>query len=244
LFWRSHPVDDATLNGYVDGELDDADRARVDAHAATCPACRDALTELVVLRESLSALPRARAPRSFALRESDVREEARPQPGTLQRWQPALSGVAVMAFAAFFLLVGIDMLSVSSTTPDSLLTADDAESPEDAGQGAEAPAAGDGDQDERGPAPAAEDSDADVDGEDGLIESSEGFVSSPEATRAAGFSASPPAPSATAQPAPSDKEAGDDDTNVALRVAEALAALIALAASGALAVAWWRRRAS
>ena len=81
---QKHPVDDATLNAYVDGELGEAERARVEAHIDACATCRDAIAELRALGGAMSALPRARAPRSFALRESDVRRPEAAWEGTLR----------------------------------------------------------------------------------------------------------------------------------------------------------------
>ena len=109
LFWRrKHPIADQELSAYVDGQLSPDARARVEQHIESCAACRETVDELRALRSALQALPREDAPRSFALREADVRPQA-PQPaGMLTRATPLLSGVTAAAFIAFGVLVGID----------------------------------------------------------------------------------------------------------------------------------------
>jgi hypothetical protein len=246
-FWRSgHPVDDATLNAYADGELGEAGRARVERHVDTCASCRDTIADLRSLSETLGALPAARAPRSFVLRESDVRPEPAP---AFRRWQPTVSGLAIAAFATFFLLVGVDVFDVSTSNDEAdgggLLSAPE----ESDGATSGTPAAEEGDQ----PAPSQYD-----DGGTASDAGGEGFVAEPGEVR------SPPGPAASPQPTSVElpdgdadeptteaggrgedaaEESGDDGGDTALRVAEGAAAAVALAASGTLAVAWWRRRA-
>ena len=109
LFWRrKHPIADQELSAYVDGQLSPDARGRLEQHIESCAACRETVDELRALRSALQALPREDAPRSFALREADVRPQA-PQPaGMLTRATPLLSGVTAAAFIAFGVLVGID----------------------------------------------------------------------------------------------------------------------------------------
>ena len=239
FFWRRrHPVYDAALNAYVDGELAEAERARVEAHIEACPTCAGTLDELRSLGDTLSALPRARAPRSFALRASDVRPQPAPRwEGAFRKWQPALSGVALTAFAVFFLLVGVDVLGAPSSSDGDLLTA---------GEDAEAPA----------PSGEAMDGDAqlDVPGKASAPESDNGFTVGgiAQATRAAEQPRQPAdlsQPTASPQPAagsPTDAGAARDEDgagDMGLRVAESVAAAVALTAGGSLAFVWWRRRA-
>ena len=49
-------VDDGTLHAYLDGELSPVERARVDAHVADCPPCRERLAEERSLIERADAL--------------------------------------------------------------------------------------------------------------------------------------------------------------------------------------------
>ena len=110
MFWRpSHPVSDEQLNAYADGRVSTQERARVDEHLASCAPCRQALAELRTLSQALAGMERARVPRSFALREVDVRAAVPPRAAGLSAVMPALSGVTMAAFVAFAVLVGVDM---------------------------------------------------------------------------------------------------------------------------------------
>ncbi|MEX1255187.1 MAG: zf-HC2 domain-containing protein [Dehalococcoidia bacterium] len=260
MFWRQrHQVDDATLNAFVDGELGEAERVRVDAHIETCAACAATVDELRSLGATLSELPRARAPRSFALREGDVRQQPAPRWEVVwRRWQPALSGVAVTAFAAFFLLVGVDVFGAPSRSGGDLLTAgEDAEAPAaeatgvagelqepDTASGAEADdAANDREvpdtQYNDGLSPAAPTSLA-PDGNDSAPDGEaddrgpSGFIAQP------GSSPEGPVPSPESSPTTDSNGGGGGD--VGLRVAEGVTAAVALTAGGSLAFVWWRRR--
>ncbi|MBI4570863.1 MAG: zf-HC2 domain-containing protein [Chloroflexi bacterium] len=116
-FWRPrHPVNDSDLSAYVDGALEGAARARVDVHVDACAACREALAGLREVRRALGALPRARAPRSFALREADVRPAPRPAMTPPGRAPALLGGLAAAAFLAFGVLVGVDLTAGTSPT--------------------------------------------------------------------------------------------------------------------------------
>ena len=53
---RMSHVDDGTLHAYLDGELSPVERARVDAHVADCPPCRERLAEERSLIERADAL--------------------------------------------------------------------------------------------------------------------------------------------------------------------------------------------
>lgn len=109
-FWRPrHPVSDSDLSAFIDGALEGATRARVDAHVESCAACREALAGLRAVRQALSALPRAEAPRSFALREADARPARRPAMTSLGRAPALLGGLAAAALLAFGVLVGVDL---------------------------------------------------------------------------------------------------------------------------------------
>src|SRR5467141_2509611 len=49
-------ADDGTLHGYLDGQLAPVERAQVEAHLASCPACRTRLDEERALIERADAL--------------------------------------------------------------------------------------------------------------------------------------------------------------------------------------------
>src|SRR5687768_7229206 len=53
---------EAKLCAYVDGELDEAGRAEIEAHLVANPQHRTLMTELMQQRDLLGALPRERAP--------------------------------------------------------------------------------------------------------------------------------------------------------------------------------------
>jgi hypothetical protein len=219
-------------------------------------ACRDAIDELRSLGGALSALPRARAPRSFALRESD----ARPQPApAFRRWQPTVSGLAVASFAVFFLLVGVDVFDASTSSDDELTAGDAAGTPgqvqsadedsllEQPDTASDAEAGGvatpgrfaPGTQYDSESPPAQPTSPADEGAEEGEARNPKGFTSSPQPT-----AADEPAQDSGGGADGAADEGGDDGGgDTALRIAEAAAAAVALGASGTLAVAWWRRRA-
>ena len=118
FFWRKHPIRDADLSAYVDGQLEPPARDRLEVHIETCTPCREVLAELSMLRSALRELPPATAPRSFALREADVRGEAKPSP--MPARPPALlGGLASVALVAFVALVGVDVFSQPTTRSDA-----------------------------------------------------------------------------------------------------------------------------
>lgn len=123
FFWRKHPIRDVDLSAYVDGQLEPPARDRLEAHIETCTPCREALAELRALRSALQELPPATAPRSFALREADVRAEAKPSL-TPARPPALLGGLASVALVAFVALVGVDVLGQPSTRGDADATSD------------------------------------------------------------------------------------------------------------------------
>ena len=118
FFCRKHPIRDVDLSTYVDGQLEPPARDRLEAHIETCTPCREALAELRALRSALQELPPATAPRSFALREADIRTEAKPSL-TPARPPALLGGLASVALVAFVALVGVDVLGQPSSQRDA-----------------------------------------------------------------------------------------------------------------------------
>lgn len=227
FFWRRrHPISDEELSAYVDGRLQAAARARLEAHIEACAACREALAELRALRRSLRELPRAVAPCSFILREADIRRAATPQPvGALGRASPVLGGVAVAAFLAFGVLVGIDVMGQPSAEQGAGAGGQMLGYMESAEEGAARPA----------PATPAAAADRLPQGTEQPMESDAALPSrvptpsiSPSATPTLGAGAA---------------EEAEEDGRTRLRSAEAAAAALALVAGGSLALVWWRRRA-
>ena len=110
FFRRRHPIRDAELSAFVDGELPAVDSARVEAHVESCDPCGQTLLELRAVRQSVRDLPRVAAPRSFALREADVQTEARaPAAGAFSGAPGLLGAVATMAVLVFGVLVAVDV---------------------------------------------------------------------------------------------------------------------------------------
>lgn len=236
---RRHPINDEDLSAYVDGQLEAAARARLEAHIDACAACREALGELRALRRALRELPRAAAPRSFALREADVRPPEAPRPaGALVRAPALLGGVAMVAFVAFGVLVGVDAL----TEPSARDAGDAAqgrllgytELAEEQVTEMAPPTA-----DERRNALSA-DGELVMEGEVPVEEEDEpGLPASGPVTEAPPSASPSPMPTA----APRAGAEADDDARTRLRAAEAATAAVALVAGGSLALVWWRRRA-
>ena len=247
LFWnilrRRHPIGDEELNAYIDGELDDAVRSRVEAHVESCAACREAVDELRTVSQALQALPRAQAPRSFALREADVEPMPARQAGWLAGATPLLGGVVTVAFLAFFVLVGVDVagrpadrdassadsaFSSELTEQDTAYRAETLESQFESGDSERdaanaLPPADDGAAPPKAPLPAGGDDIPDVESPSNgdVVSDEDGADDSTLTIR--------------------ESEPGDDDSS-RIRVAEAATAAVAIAAGGSLALIWWRRR--
>jgi anti-sigma factor RsiW len=110
---------DEQLDAYLDGELSELDRARVERHVARCAACAETLAAFELLRDDLRAAhPREVCPPrvSAAVLELAERESARTPPRAVapRRWAnvfaglvptPAWRPVLVAAAAALVLAV-------------------------------------------------------------------------------------------------------------------------------------------
>lgn len=90
---------------YADGTLSPGDRTRVEEHAATCTACREAIAEQSAGAALLAELPMPEASPGFAAR---VRERVAPSDGLLdllnwRAWTLRLAPVAaLLALLAWF----------------------------------------------------------------------------------------------------------------------------------------------
>jgi anti-sigma factor RsiW len=102
MFNRQGPAvrDDELLSAYIDNRLSASERAQFDARLAAEPALRAQLDELQQVVQAVRAMPRKRAPRSFAL---DPRRYA-PRQTFLTRIYPALR-MANAAVALVFVVV-------------------------------------------------------------------------------------------------------------------------------------------
>lgn len=65
-FMRDHHWTHAHLNHYVDGDLTDGERRRVEQHTGLCPECRRVLKALRRTIEGLTSLRRPTAPAGLA----------------------------------------------------------------------------------------------------------------------------------------------------------------------------------
>lgn len=107
LFQRTHRPGAEQLSAYLDGRLDVAAAARIEAHVTACDACRNRLAELRATRDVLRSLPETEPPRSFRLRQSDVEAPLRARPAPpMVRAMPMLGAAAVVVFVA---VVGVDL---------------------------------------------------------------------------------------------------------------------------------------
>jgi len=95
-----HRFAQPNLSAYLDGELSDDQRKRLERHLAACPACK---AELASLRHTVALLRRTPVrpiPRSFTLPMTAQAEQAR-----TRRWNLAYSYLRAATVAATFLLV-------------------------------------------------------------------------------------------------------------------------------------------
>jgi hypothetical protein len=93
-----HPHD--ILAEYVDGVLGPDQRASVEAHLSSCPACRQEVAMATEARRALAALPEVPAPAGVTLR---VRRQAR-RPSRAGRWVAAAAAAAVLAGAGVIVI--------------------------------------------------------------------------------------------------------------------------------------------
>ena len=239
-----HAPDVVALSAYADGRLAANEAAALEAHVASCDACRERLAGLREVRSALAALPEAEAPRSFRLRQADVERTPASEPLLNAPWMRAMPVLATAAAAVFVAAVVMDAGGGSSESPSSALTADrvaernasapqpstaggaqaydSAGTPPDAGTFAPLGPQGDSAGGESAPGPA-----TGVDAPKATEATSRALVPSPE-VQAAGDAAQPLA------------DDGDDGIS-AVRMTEIIAGALALVAA-AVAVAAWRQR--
>jgi len=103
-----HRFAGGNLSAYLDDELTDSQKSRLERHLAVCPACRQALASLRDTVTLLRRTPARPVPRSFTLPASVQPEQARNR-----RWNLAYSylrGATVVTSFLFILLVSGDAL--------------------------------------------------------------------------------------------------------------------------------------
>ena len=115
-FFSGHEPDVNVLSAHLDGQLNPAAAAQLDAHLTSCVACRAAMDGLRATRDALRSIPDIETPRSFRLRAADV--ERRPstaewQASPMLRWAPAVSAVAAVVLVV---ALGVDLSSGGSSS--------------------------------------------------------------------------------------------------------------------------------
>ncbi|MEX2445731.1 MAG: hypothetical protein WD734_00195, partial [Dehalococcoidia bacterium] len=85
------------LSAYLDGEATEAERRAAEAEVAADEDAQAWLDDASLIRETLSALPEHRAPRSFALEAPPA--SVRRAPGRLEWTSRAATGMAALLFA-------------------------------------------------------------------------------------------------------------------------------------------------
>lgn len=108
----------------ADEALDEADRARLDAHLSGCAECRGALADQLAVRQALQSRPALRAQPDFAVRVMQVIDaEQRPWLGWLdfRQWTWRLAPVAAALLVAALAVV---QLAPASSETASGVTAD------------------------------------------------------------------------------------------------------------------------
>jgi anti-sigma factor RsiW len=247
FFRRDAHADIDTLSAAVDGSLDRARAAALEAHLASCEACSRRIEELRAVRSTLRAMPSAEAPRSFRLRQSDAeataRRPANSGAASVLRLMPAMSAVAVVLFAV---LVGVDVLS--GRDGSSGLSGNSSAAPAALEQrakgtlaGASAPqtAAADQAPGAQVPAPGGE-----VPGVEPAQTATGGTVPAPPTSDSATTLYARAAPTRPTSAAFRDTSAGGGKggNHRGLRVAEAIVAAVAIGAGAAAVFAWRRSR--
>ena len=95
---RRHARLQGLLSVYIDGQVNDSERARVEAHLDGCEACRSELTTLRATVDLLASLPQIVPSRSFAL-------TLEPEP--VRSYEPLMWTARVVAPVAAVLLVAL-----------------------------------------------------------------------------------------------------------------------------------------
>jgi hypothetical protein len=107
------------LSAYLDGQVTAAERARIEEHLPTCPACQRELNSLRQTVTLLHAMPRVPLPRAFILSEVQVGIH---RPVSRLAWhRGALSGLAAVTAIALVAIVAITLLRQPTRNPSETI---------------------------------------------------------------------------------------------------------------------------
>ena len=122
----------AALSAFADGELNENERNELLAHLEHCEACRNKLSELMILHTMFEELPELDAPESFSERVlKRVHEEERAKKRSRRAWPRVLAAcfaLVVISAAALNILprAGSDKAANETVAADNSSARDDA----------------------------------------------------------------------------------------------------------------------
>ena len=113
-----HPVREADLSAYLDGDLPPERKRQLEEHLRSCDGCSRQIDALRSLAAALREMPESPLPRSFTLTPEQARgiQKAKPS-STAARQYPAFRTAAAVAIVLLFASVGADIFLQSGGEP-------------------------------------------------------------------------------------------------------------------------------